>query len=137
MYYPCSENKGADQLCGYHEADLRLCFSHMQFVGFLTRRLIYVGFYEELTNTNLAEAVLTSTHNLCFGLEIRKTAYPSITKVHSLCTCNCIPDGKLTFSYYQLSINTPLIKTSVNREYNERSTFNSTVLSKHFVVNES
>ena len=26
MYYPCSENKGADQLRGYHEADLRLCF---------------------------------------------------------------------------------------------------------------
>ena len=26
MYYPCSENKGADQLCGYREADLRLCF---------------------------------------------------------------------------------------------------------------
>ena len=22
----CSENKGADQLRGYHEADLRLCF---------------------------------------------------------------------------------------------------------------
>ena len=26
MNYPCSENKGADQLCGYREADLRLCF---------------------------------------------------------------------------------------------------------------
>ena len=26
LYYPCSENKGADQLRGYHEADLRLCF---------------------------------------------------------------------------------------------------------------
>ena len=26
MYYLCSENKGADQLRGYHEADLRLCF---------------------------------------------------------------------------------------------------------------
>ena len=26
MYYRCSENKGADQLRGYHEADLRLCF---------------------------------------------------------------------------------------------------------------
>ena len=26
MYYPCSENKGADQLLGYREADLRLCF---------------------------------------------------------------------------------------------------------------
>ena len=26
LYYPCSENKGADQLCGYREADLRPCF---------------------------------------------------------------------------------------------------------------
>ena len=39
MYYPCSENKGADQLCGHREADLRL-FSHMQSVGFLPTRLI-------------------------------------------------------------------------------------------------
>ena len=26
MYYPSSENKGADQLRGYRKADLRLCF---------------------------------------------------------------------------------------------------------------
>ena len=26
VYYPCSDNKGADQLHGYREADLRLCF---------------------------------------------------------------------------------------------------------------
>ena len=26
LYYLCNENKGADQLYGYHEADLRLCF---------------------------------------------------------------------------------------------------------------
>ena len=26
MYYLCSENKGADQLRGYREADLHLCF---------------------------------------------------------------------------------------------------------------
>ena len=26
FFYLCSENKGADQLCGYREADLRLCF---------------------------------------------------------------------------------------------------------------
>ena len=26
LYYPCSENKGADQLRGSREADLRLCF---------------------------------------------------------------------------------------------------------------
>ena len=27
LYHPCSENKGTDQLHGYCEADLRLCFS--------------------------------------------------------------------------------------------------------------
>ena len=26
LYFPSSENKGADQLRGYREADLRLCF---------------------------------------------------------------------------------------------------------------
>ena len=26
VYYPYSENQGADQLRGYREADLRLCF---------------------------------------------------------------------------------------------------------------
>ena len=26
LYYRCSENKGADQLHGYREADLSLCF---------------------------------------------------------------------------------------------------------------
>ena len=26
LYYLCSENQGADQLCGYRTADLRLCF---------------------------------------------------------------------------------------------------------------
>ena len=26
LYYPCGENKGADQLGSYCEADLRLCF---------------------------------------------------------------------------------------------------------------
>ena len=26
LYHPCSDNKGADQLRGYREVDLRLCF---------------------------------------------------------------------------------------------------------------
>ena len=26
MYYPCSENKGADQVRGHRKADLHLCF---------------------------------------------------------------------------------------------------------------
>ena len=42
VYYPCSENKGADQLRGYREADLRLCFRiYIQIFGFLIRRLKY------------------------------------------------------------------------------------------------
>ena len=28
LYYPCSEHKGADQLHGYREADLRLFFAY-------------------------------------------------------------------------------------------------------------
>ena len=40
FYYPYSENKGADQLCSYCAADLRLCFRIMQKAGFLITRLI-------------------------------------------------------------------------------------------------
>ena len=40
LYYLCSENKGADQLRGCREADLRLCFRIMQKADFLTTRLI-------------------------------------------------------------------------------------------------
>ena len=39
LYYLFRENKGADQLRGYREADLHLCFLHMQKVGFLKTRL--------------------------------------------------------------------------------------------------
>ena len=41
LYYLCSENKGADQLCGYREADLRLCFRICKKNGFLRTRLIF------------------------------------------------------------------------------------------------
>ena len=34
LYYPYSENKGADQLCGYLTADLRLCFRMIKNPGF-------------------------------------------------------------------------------------------------------
>ena len=38
---PCAENKGADQLCNYCTADLRLCFLHMLIVCFLVWQLKY------------------------------------------------------------------------------------------------
>ena len=39
-YYPGSENKGADQLSSYCEADLRLCFGICENNGFLMARLM-------------------------------------------------------------------------------------------------
>ena len=39
MHYRCGENKGADQLRGYREADLCLCFRICKKAGFLTLRL--------------------------------------------------------------------------------------------------
>ena len=58
LYYPCSENKGADQLRGYREADLRLCFAyaerwfshnaaHIIFVQILITRT-HKGLYESM-----------------------------------------------------------------------------------------
>ena len=35
LYYTCSEYKGADQLRGYREADLRLCFHTCKMLVFL------------------------------------------------------------------------------------------------------
>ena len=35
LYYPSSKNKGADQLRGYREADLRLCFRICRLLVFL------------------------------------------------------------------------------------------------------
>ena len=35
LYYPSSENKGADQLRGYRKADLRLCFRICKTLVFL------------------------------------------------------------------------------------------------------
>ena len=43
MYYPYSENKDADQLRGYREADLRLCFRICKNPVFLRRGSVIKG----------------------------------------------------------------------------------------------
>ena len=41
LYYPCGENKSADQLCSYCTAASHLCFHNMtQFVGFAVMKCI-------------------------------------------------------------------------------------------------
>ena len=45
MYYPCSENKDADQLRGYREADLRLCFRPCKLLVFSRTGSYVTKFY--------------------------------------------------------------------------------------------
>ena len=57
MYYPCSENKGADQLRGYREADLRLCFH-------ICRMLVFswCGSYIINTPTHVNREIASTKH---------------------------------------------------------------------------
>ena len=56
MYYPSSENKGADQLCSYCTADLRLCFRICKI------RFFYVTLNEKLLRNNPAIMIGLSAH---------------------------------------------------------------------------
>ena len=120
LYYPYSENKGANQLYSYCKADLRLCsrIGCRQQTGFLLTRLnraiwnpgknkihitkkkkqIFSAVKIEILlekndifnifpqNINCGytfepppKAVLTSTHNLCFGSKNKKIRYTAVT----------------------------------------------------------
>ena len=57
LYYICSENKGADQLRGYREADLRLCFRICKNPVFSRRGSIY--------HFNAAENANDHCHSSC------------------------------------------------------------------------
>ena len=48
LYYLYRENKGADQLCGNHAADLRLCFCICNKAGFFMTQLILATSGENL-----------------------------------------------------------------------------------------
>ena len=61
MYYLCSENKGADQLRGYLEADLRLCFRICRLLVFPcggSNSEGYSGFYKDI----VCRVQLTTKH---------------------------------------------------------------------------
>ena len=63
MYYPSSENKGVDQLRGYRQADLRLCFRISSNVGFLTTRLKTLGYFPFKSSKKLIETINLSKVN--------------------------------------------------------------------------
>ena len=61
FYYPCSEKKGADQLCSYCTADLRLCFRICRLLVFLCGgsfiNKLYSYSFPELDSVELLVAV--------------------------------------------------------------------------------
>ena len=67
MYYPCSENKGADQLRSYCEADLRLCFRLCRLLVFPSdgsnNRYWLLSAYHAATN-KLAKSMLLMCDSL-------------------------------------------------------------------------
>ena len=93
MYYPCSENKGADQLRGYREADLRLCFRLVRLLvfpcggSFVAKQeetlrkhahATHREFFSVVKTENfigkftifllfLLKTLIVGTHNLCFA----------------------------------------------------------------------
>ena len=55
MYYPSSENKGADQLRGYREAELRLCFRLCRLLVFPwggSYIVVYINFAMMMSNVS-------------------------------------------------------------------------------------
>ena len=67
LHYLCSENKDADQLRGYREADLRLCFRICKMLGFLMTRLNYHPVLRAKITVNfLFSRLLISVHKRMF-----------------------------------------------------------------------
>ena len=71
MYYLCSENKGADQLCSYCTADVRLCFRISKKIVFYDAAHICIYYF------------YSNNHN---------TILNDIKKQFHFVTCSCIYD---------------------------------------------
>ena len=71
MYYPSSENKDADQLRGYREADLRLCFRICKMLGFSRSGSNNVMTTRVLTlSAGTSNVMTTSVTTMYFSLNI-------------------------------------------------------------------
>ena len=64
MYYPCRKNKCADQLPGYHKADLRLCFRICRLLVFSRGRSNYKALLTRKVLSNQPGAVYFESSSL-------------------------------------------------------------------------
>ena len=82
LYYLCSENKGADQLCGYREADLRLCF-HICKEPVFSRRGSYLSGYPPVINNvnmKLRHCLFSDTESETYMAQYTYSSYK--TRIH-------------------------------------------------------
>ena len=88
MYYPCSENKGADQLRGHREADLRLCFRLCKLLVFSCTGSYKISSFVE--NNKIAPEKKNMEYFCCFS--------------HNLYT-DCISKTSLNVLHFKKDLN--------------------------------
>ena len=114
MYYPCSENKGADQLRGNREADLRLCFRICKKPVF-SRRGSYVNSWFSLCNMLLCSFPICSFPGITHILDNIPRSFKQLMTPFSVCTW-CIRSHTAT-SYNQKMFNKKKIIEVKNKIY--------------------
>ena len=67
MYYLCSENKGADQLCRYREDDLRLCFRICKNPVFSRRGSYKPWVFPGKIKKNLTDQIIRAFTKVCLS----------------------------------------------------------------------
>ena len=82
LYYPFSENKGADQLRGYREADLRLCFRICKKPVFSRRGSNLQGVQRRLVSEVVFRIFFNQIVLLCYCYEI----VPFLFLINGICT---------------------------------------------------
>ena len=87
LYYPCSENKGTDQPCGYREAGLRHCFRICRLFVFLCS-----GSFNKIINNDCILAIM-QTVSLEITFKRKKNAFNvlclNICKYHIFMYTQC------------------------------------------------
>ena len=102
MYYPCRENKGANQLCGYREADLRLCFRIYRLLVFSRGGSYFIVFvsFESYMKTAITKSLFIKFHACVFKLPIFKKSRESLKKMAILGNVTIDVNGKVSFQNF-------------------------------------
>ena len=114
MYYPSSENKDADQLRGYREADLRICFRLGRLLVFpwggsnyVVMKISRTKLVEVQVNLNVKGSKFSRSFQLIIVVPIvflskyKNVCMPSTSKQVSKYKNVCMPSTSEQFSKYK------------------------------------